>query len=413
MVTLSRHFTMQPVRLILLMLLLISSCSVSCQQTKPVIKQPNGNEIILPGSYQTNEYLALLKGRKTGIVSNNTSRINETHLVDSLISLQVNVTKIFGPEHGFRGDQPDGKEILNGKDPKTGIEIVSLYGNHKKPTASDLQNVEIMIFDIQDVGVRFYTYISTLTYVMEACAEYNIPLIVLDRPNPHGYYIDGPVLEPAFTSFIGLHPVPVVYGMTIGEYAQMVNGEKWLKQGIQCRLTIIECKNYTHNSRYNLPVSPSPNLQDMNAIYLYPSLCLFEGTVVSVGRGTESPFKIFGHTKFTGSSYSFTPRSIAGVSENPPLKGLLCYGKNVENEAEKIKNNGRLELTWLLESYTNLNLKKEFFTNYFDKLAGNSKLREQIISGKSETEIRKSWQTDLDLFKKIRKKYLLYSDFER
>jgi len=395
-----------------LILLATSAISGCCQQQQTLKKQLPEKGIILPGAYMTGKYLPLLKGKKTGIVANNTSLINKTHLVDSLIKLKINVIKIFGPEHGFRGDQPDGKEILNGKDPKTGIEVVSLYGNHKKPIKADLENIDVMIFDIQDVGARFYTYISTLTYVMEACAESNIPLIVLDRPNPNGYYVDGPVLEPAFASFIGMHPVPVVYGMTIGEYATMVNDEKWLKEGKQCSLTIIKCDNYTHNSRYQLSVRPSPNLQDMKAIYLYPSLCLFEGTVVSIGRGTDNPFKIFGHPKFTSGSYSFTPKPIKGVSEDPPLKGQLCFGKNLDGTAESIKKNGHLELGWLIEAYKNLNLKTEFFTNYFDKLAGNSKMREQVISGKSETEIRRSWQPELDNFKKIRKKYLLYPDFE-
>jgi len=367
---------------------------------------------ILPGAYMIGEYLPLLKGRKSGIVANYTSLINNTHLVDTLISLKVNILKIFGPEHGFRGDQANGTEISNSKDPKTGIEVVSLYGDHKKPTKADLKNIDIMVFDIQDVGARFYTYISTLTYVMEACAENNIPLIVLDRPNPNGYYVDGPVLEPAFASFIGMHPVPIVYGMTIGEYAEMVNGEKWIKGNNLCKLTVIKCGNYTHKSRYQLPANPSPNLQDMKAVYLYPSLCLFEGTVVSVGRGTDNPFKVFGHPKFTTGTYSFTPQPIKGVSDNPPLKGQLCYGKNVDIEAESIKSNGKIRLAWLIETYNNLNSKTDFFLPYFDKLAGSNKLREQLISGKSETDIRKSWQPDLDSFKKIRKKYLLYPDFE-
>jgi uncharacterized protein YbbC (DUF1343 family) len=370
------------------------------------------NEIILPGAYLTGEYLPLLQGLKVGIVANNTSLINKTHLVDSLISLKINITKIYGPEHGFRGNEPEGKEINNNVDPKTGIPVISLYGNHKKPTKADLENIDIMVFDIQDVGVRFYTYISTLCYVMEACAENNITLIVFDRPNPNGYYVDGPVLEPAFTSFVGMHPVPIVYGMTIGEYATMVNGEKWLNEGKLCSLTIIKCDNYTHKSRYLLPVKPSPNLQDMKAIYLYPSLCLFEGTVVSVGRGTDKPFKVFGHPQLTNGTIIFLPEPIKGISEDPPLKGLLCSGHNVEKASEKIKKQGQLKLTWLLETYNDIGAKTEFFNSYFDKLAGNNKLREQIIAGKSETEIRKSWHPSLDVFMKIRKKYLLYPDFE-
>lgn len=403
---------MQSFKLIFLFTFAIATISGCCQKQLNLNKHLPDNGNILPGSYMTNNYLRLLKNKKTGIVANNTSLINKTHLVDSLISRKVNVIKIFGPEHGFRGDAPDGKEIGNGKDGQTGLEVISLYGNHKKPTKADLQGIEIMIFDIQDVGVRFYTYISTLAYVMEACAENNIPLIVLDRPNPNGFYVDGPVLEHDFKSFVGMHPVPIVYGMTIGEYAAMVNGEKWLAGGKPCKLTIIKCDNYTHKSRYQLPVRPSPNLQDMKAIYLYPTLCLFEGTVVSVGRGTDKPFKVFGHPKLTSGSYSFRPKPIKGVSEDPPLKGLVCYGKDLSNEAEKLKAKGKIELGWLMETYKILNSQTEFFNNYFDKLAGTNKLREQIKSGMPESEIRKSWQPYLEKFKEIRKKYLLYPDFE-
>jgi len=403
---------MHSIKYIILILITTATIFGCCQQNQNLSKQLPSNGNILPGAYSTGKYLSLLKGKRIGVVANNTSLIGKTHLVDSLILLKINVVKIFGPEHGFRGDQADGETILNAKDLKTGIEVVSLYGNHQKPAPTDLKNIDIMIFDIQDVGARFYTYISTLTYVMEGCAENNIPLIVLDRPDPNGYYVDGPVMEKAFQSFVGLHPVPVIYGLTIGEYATLVNGEKWLKDAVHCSLTIIKCDNYTHNSRYQLPVRPSPNLQDMKAIYLYPSLCLFERTVVSVGRGTDKPFKVFGHPKFSNGSYSFTPLPIKGVSEDPPLKGQLCYGQNLEKAAEIIKKDGHFELKWLLEAYKNLNIQTEFFTANFDKLAGNSKLREQIIAGKSETEIRKSWQPELDAFKKIRKKYLLYPDFE-
>ena len=403
---------MQSIKYTILILMASVTFSASCQPHQNIKNQSPTKQIILPGAYGTSDYLQMLKGKKTGIVANNTSLINKTHLVDTLIALKVNVIKIFGPEHGFRGDQPDGKEILNGKDPKTDIEVISLYGNHKKPNLSDMAGIDVMIFDIQDVGTRFYTYISTLAYVMEACAENNIPLIVLDRPNPNGFYVDGPVLDPKFTSFIGMYSIPIVYGMTIGEYAKMVNGEKWLKDGEQCNLTIIKCHNYTHNSRYQLPVRPSPNLQDMKSIYLYPSLCLFEGTVVSVGRGTDSPFKIYGHPKLTSGTYRFTPKPIKGVSEDPPLKGQLCYGQNLDSEVEAMKKEGRIELRWLIDAYKNLSPKTEFFTNYFDKLAGSSTLREQIIAGKSEKEIRKTWQPDLNAFKKIRKNYLLYPDFE-
>jgi uncharacterized protein YbbC (DUF1343 family) len=383
-----------------------------CQEQANAKGFGSEKNLILPGAYLTGEYFNLLKDKKVGIVANQTSVINQTHLVDTLLSLGVNVVKIFGPEHGFRGDQPDGKEVNNTTDPRTGIEIVSLYGNHKKPDQSDLTNIDLMIFDIQDVGARFYTYISTLTYVMEVCAEKSIPLIVLDRPNPNGYYIDGPVLDTAYASFVGLHPVPVVYGMTIGEYALMVNGEKWLAGGKSCDLTIVKCANYTHSSRYQLAVSPSPNLHDMQAVYMYPSLCLFEGTVVSVGRGTDSPFKIFGHPDFVIGSYTFTPKPIKGVSENPPLKNQLCYGQNLSEAAEIIKKDGHLELFWLIEAYKILNANTIYFNSYFDKLAGTPELRQQIIAGTNETTIRKSWQPKLDAFKEIRKKYLLYTDFK-
>jgi len=399
------------VKYILLFIVLLYVPVAYCQHSRTFNNNSSDKEIILPGSYALHEYLPLLKSKKVAIVANHTSLINQTHFVDSLIALGIQVTKIFGPEHGFRGNEPDGKEINNLTDPKTGIQVISLYGAHKKPTSDDLSNIEIVVFDIQDVGVRFYTYISTLTYVMEACAENNIPILVTDRPNPNGYYVDGPVLKPVFTSFVGMHPVPIVYGMTMGEYAKMVNGEKWLKNGITCNLTIIKCRNYTHSSRYQLPVKPSPNLQDMKSIYLYPSLCLFEGTVVSVGRGTNNPFKVYGHPELKNESYSFTPKPIKGVSEDPPLKGKLCYGKDVSSYAQNIHNKGRLELVWLLDTYKKLHTKTNFFTSYFDKLTGDSALREQIIAGKNEKEIRKSWQPGIADFMKIRKKYLLYPDF--
>lgn len=397
--------------LILICILLFAEYSC-CQ--KPVAVSGTSNPTILPGAYHTTEYLPLLKGKNIGVVSNHTSLINKTHLVDTLLSAGIRVIKIFGPEHGFRGNQPDGKEINNSIDRKTGIEIISLYGNHKKPSKTNMEGVDLMIFDIQDVGVRFYTYISTLAYVMEACTENGTPLIVLDRPNPHGYYIDGPILEPEYSSFVGLHPVPVVYGMTIGEYATMINGEKWLTGGLQCKLQVIKCSGYTHASRYKLPVNPSPNLQDMEAIYLYPSLCFFEGTVVSIGRGTPTPFKVIGHPLLVTGSYTFTPHAIRGVSENPPLNGQRCYGHYLGEASELIRKNGQIYLTYLLNAYKviNVNLKGDFFNSYFDKLAGTKSLREQVIAGKSEEEIRVSWQPGLEKFQTIRKKYLLYPDFE-
>jgi len=362
------------------------------------------------GAERMHEYLPMLTGQKLGITANHTSLVRGIHLVDTLLSRHVNITRIFGPEHGFRGQAADGALISDSTDPRTGIPVISLYGKHRKPTNEDLKGIDIMLFDIQDVGCRFYTYISTLTLVMEACAENGIPLIVLDRPNPNGYYIDGPVLDPAFSSFVGMHPVPVVYGMTIGEYAKMVNGEKWLKNGIHCKLVVIECRKYTHHTRYQLPVKPSPNLPGMPSVYLYPSLCLFEGTIVSVGRGTDQPFEIFGHPDMKNGDLMFTPRSIKGVSDQPPLEGMQCKGYRLTAEASRLKHQGELELSWLITAYQELKDKETFFTPYFDKLAGTGELRKQLIQGLTEEAIRQSWQNDLLQFKKLRNKYLLYPD---
>lgn len=365
------------------------------------------------GAMQTGEYLPMLKSKKIGVVANHTSTIGYTHLVDSLISAGIDVIKVFSPEHGFRGDAADGAHIENSIDSRTGIPIISLYGNQKKPSESQMKGIDIMLFDIQDVGVRFYTYISTLTYIMEACAEQKIQLIVLDRPNPNGFYVDGPVLEANFSSFVGLHCVPVVYGLTIGEYASMVNGEKWLNDGVQCKLKVVTCQNYTHDSLYVLPIKPSPNLPTMNSIYLYPSLCFFEGTVVSVGRGTKRPFEIAGHPKFSKGSYTFVPQPIKGVSDNPPLKGQECKGIYYGAMAETIKNHKRLELQWLLDFYNDLQLSDKFFTSYFEKLAGTNALRRQIMQKMKYSRIRESWKPEIDKYMKIRSKYLLYPDFSK
>jgi len=366
--------------------------------------------IVISGANRMNEYLHILTGKRVAIVGNHTSLVNGRHLVDTLLSRNIDVVKIFGPEHGSRGNASDGAGVENAIDPSTNIPVISLYGKNRKPSAEDMQGIDIMLFDIQDVGCRFYTYISTLAYVMEACAETGIPLVLLDRPNPNGYYIDGPVLEPQFASFVGLHPVPIVYGMTIGEYARMVNGEKWLKNGIHCRLIVIECRKYTHETRYQLPVKPSPNLPTMNSVYLYPSLCLFEGTVVSVGRGTATPFEVIGHPAYLLGSYLFTPERIKGISDHPPHEGKPCIGLNLSANGELMKRNGQIELLWLIDMYNSLDLGAAFFTPYFDKLAGNSTLRQQITSGKSISEIRQSWQKELHQFRKIRNKYLLYPD---
>jgi uncharacterized protein YbbC (DUF1343 family) len=357
-------------------------------------------------------YLPELQGKKVAVVANQTSLVGKTYLVDTLISCGVDVVKIFGPEHGFRGEAADGALIEDAIDSKTGVPVVSLYGDHRKPTSADLVGLDLILFDIQDVGCRFFTYISTMSNVMEACAEKDIPMIILDRPNPNGYYVDGPILEPKYASFVGLHPVPIVYGMTIGEYALMANGEKWLKNGIHCNLTVIPCSGYTHSSRYQLPVKPSPNLPAMESVYLYPSLCLFEGTSVSIGRGTEKPFTMIGHPLFHEGSFMFTPKAIPGVSDNPPFKGKVCYGQNLETAAIALREHGHIELGWLKGMYKYLRGRSEFFTPYFDKLAGTASLRKQIEAGMSPKAIRKSWQKGIREFMPVRAKYLLYPDFQ-
>jgi len=323
----------------------------------------------------------------------------------------VNIKKIFGPEHGFRGDASNGADVNNSIDTKTGLPVISLYGNkHYKPTPADLSGIDLMIFDIQDVGARFYTYLSTLHYVMEACAENDIELMILDRPNPNGFYVDGPVLDTVYRSFIGLNPIPIVHGLTIAEYAQMINGEGWLKNHVQCKLKIIKVANYKHGMAYKLPVNPSPNLNTDKSILLYPSVCLFEGTTLSLGRGTMYPFLQIGHPGLAGKySYSFRPVSIPGMSEDPPQKDKVCYGINLKNyDTDSIRTSGAINLTWLIELYKAFPDKGHFFTSYFAKLAGTGELRKQVEAGKSEKEIRASWEPALSNYKNMRVKYLLY-----
>lgn len=364
------------------------------------------------GADRTSEYLPLLKGKAVAVVANQSSNIKNTHLVDSLISLGANVKKVFCPEHGFRGLMDAGEKVKTQKDDKTGLSIISLYGKNKKPSAADLKNVDVVIFDIQDVGVRFYTYLSTLHYVMEACAENKKQCIVLDRPNPNGYYIDGPVMEDAYKSFLGLHPVPLVYGMTIGEYAQMINGEGWLKDGIKCDLKVIALQGYTHNDLYELPVKPSPNLPNMASVYLYPTLGLFEGTSISVGRGTDLPFQVIGSPSLKNANYTFTPQARVGAME-PKYKGELCHGYNlVDFGNEYMKSAQKIYLFWLIGTYNNSPDKAAFFDENFNYHAGNATLQKQIKEGMSEDDIRKTWQSGIFKFKFIRKKYLLYKDFE-
>ncbi len=364
---------------------------------------------VITGVERTTEYVPGLQGKRIGVVANHASVVHGTNTVDTLLAMGLNVERIFSPEHGFRQRVGAGKLVENSTDSVTGIEVISLYGKHRKPTPEDLFELDLVLFDLQDVGIRFYTYISTLTYVMEACAEQGIPVVLLDRPNPNGFYIDGPVLEKEFTSFVGMHPVPVVYGMTIGEYAQMVNGERWMKDGLQCDLEVIPLEGWTHHTFVELAVAPSPNLPTTNSIYLYPSLCFFEGTEVSIGRGTCYPFEVFGHPVMKGFSFSFVPESIPGKSLHPPCEGERCLGLDLRDFYHTHSAMfGRINLAWLMMAYKNLGSSPDFFTSYFDILAGTGKLRKQILAGLPERQIRKSWQTGIEEFKKVRKKYLIY-----
>ena len=388
------------------LLLFIGIWAPEIQAQKPVWVPFNR---ITTGDQQTKEYFPILKHKNVAVVANQSSVIGKTHLVDTLLSAGIHVVRIFSPEHGFRGKSEAGALVKGGKDIRTGIPIVSLYGKHRKPTAADLKGVDVVVFDLQDVGARFYTYISTLTLVMETCAEQHIPLLVLDRPNPNGYFVDGPVLQKKYASFVGMHPIPIVYGMTIGEYARMVNGEGWLGNGKRCMVTIIRLKNYRHNMIFQLPVKPSPNLPNWQSVYLYPSLCLFEGTVVSVGRGTPIPFQVFGHPNLKG-PFVFTPKGKAGVSTQPKLADKKCYGYILRNYAQHFRHNHhRLNLKWMIKAYHELSAQQiPFFNNYFDLLAGNDTLKKKIEDGMTEKEIHRSWEKDLKAFEKIRKKYLLY-----
>ncbi|NJY63371.1 DUF1343 domain-containing protein [Salinimicrobium sp. CDJ15-81-2] len=361
------------------------------------------------GAERTAAYLPLLKGKKVGLVGNQTSIIQteagNVHLVDTLLALNVDLRKVFAPEHGFRGTADAGEVIEDGRDPKTGLPVFSLYGNNKKPSAEQLKDLDILIFDLQDVGVRFYTYISTLHYVMEAAAENDLEVIVLDRPNPNGHYVDGPVLEPAHQSFVGMHPVPVVHGMTIGEYAQMTNGEKWLKNGVQAPLQVIKMEGYDRNESYDLPIKPSPNLPNAQAINLYPSLCFFEGTNVNAGRGTQKQFQVFGSPYLPKAKYDFSyvPESNEGA-KNPKHLGKTCYGKDLSEEPRL----DYLNLKWLIEAYNHTSKKEEFFNNFFTKLAGTTKLQKQIEGGMSGDDIRRTWEAGLEEFSQKRAVYLLY-----
>ena len=398
---------------VLFSVLLMLSCGASQKEKvtrdKATVEKQNAvtgtNTLeISTGADNSTSYLPILRGKKVGIVTNQTGILSDkTHLVDYLLEQKINLQKIYAPEHGFRGTADAGELIKDGKDTKTGLPIISLYGNNKKPKPEQLSEIDVMVFDLQDVGARFYTYISSLHYIMEACAENNIPLLVLDRPNPNGAIVDGPILEKEHSSFVGMHPIPLLHGMTIGEYAQMINGEKWLKNGAQCNLTVIPCLHYKREMPYSLPIKPSPNLPNDQAINLYASLCLFEGTNISVGRGTEKQFQIYGSPFLPKSNFSFTPIPNFGAKE-PMHKDLLCYGEDL-TQIQKVT---RLELKWLIKAYNTTSDKTKFFNEFFTKLAGTKKLREQIEAGTSEADIRKSWEKGLREFKEMRQKYLIY-----
>lgn len=392
-------------------LFLMVSCKNNGQRVEPktIRSTEKAKQEVVTAAQQTLLYFPHLQGKRVGLVTNQTGVLqNEkgvyVHLVDSLLQSNIEVVKVFAPEHGFRGDADAGEIVKDGKDAKTGLPIISLYGKNKKPTVEQLQDVDVVLFDIQDVGVRFYTYISTLHYVMEACAEQQLPLIVLDRPNPNGHYIDGPVLQPEFQSFVGMHPVPVVYGMTIGEYAQMINGEKWLANEVNANLKVIPLLNYTHQTPYSLPVKPSPNLPNDVAVNLYPSLCFFEGTNVSVGRGTDMQFQIYGSPYLEKTDFSFVPKPNEG-EKKPKYNGVECFGENLQKQ-QRLQT---LDLSWLIKAYEQTKtVKTEFFNIFFNKLAGDSSLKKQLIDGVSEKDIREKWQPSLSNFKEKREQYLLY-----
>lgn len=408
-------------------------CISACGQPKPLGEDLNPRKStalidrdrnsakagsIQTAAEQTEKYLPLLKGKRVGMVVNPTSVIGNQTVVDSLLKRGVKIEKIFGPEHGFRGNASAGISVDDAVDAKTGIKAISLYGKHSTPTAEDLADIDIIVFDIQDVGVRFYTYINTLQHVMEACAVNNKEVLILDRPNPNGYLIDGPILDPKFKSGIGIQPIPIAHGLTVGEYAQMLNGEGWLKDKIKCKINIIKVANYNHDMEYTLPVKPSPNLNTQQAIMLYPTTCLFEGTYLNHGRGTMFPFTIVGAPALKGKySFSFTPKSIKGMAETPLFQDQVCYGLDLRTvDIEKVRKSKTIQLQWIIELYKNSPNKADFFNSKLSKemgtierLVGVADFRQQIIDGKSEKEIRASWEQGLSAYKTMRKKYLLYN----
>ncbi|MFN3557308.1 MAG: exo-beta-N-acetylmuramidase NamZ domain-containing protein [Bacteroidales bacterium] len=396
-------------------ILLATFGAVSCTGTTPGnTERLEEEKTIMPGAWQTEAYFPLLEGKRIGLVGNHTSLIGEVHLADSLLAAGFDLIRVFSPEHGFRGVAAAGEYVQSGTDLQTGLPVISLYGTNRRPSPKDLEDLDILIFDMQDVGVRFYTYISTMSYVMEEAARLAIPMLILDRPNPNGHFVDGPVLQPRHTSFVGLHPIPVVHGMTIAEYAQMVNGQGWLGEGLQCQLHIVPVKNYERTMWYELPVAPSPNLPNMTSIMLYPGVCYFEGTTVSLGRGTDFPFQVYGHPDLPARQFpfSFTPES-RSAAPNPPQLGKLCNGRDLRTDhPRELMQIARLDLSHLLTAWKYFPDKSAFFNNFFERLSGTDELRAQIKAGKSEEEIRQSWQSGLEEFKDMRKPYLIYPDID-
>ncbi len=391
--------------------MLTTACqpNTTASATEEIVAEPEA-PALQTGAEQLETYLPQLSGKRVGMVVNHTSQVGDQHLVDTLHARGINITRIFAPEHGFRGEADAGASIADGKDRTTGAPITSLYGTTKKPSPEHLANLDVVVFDIQDVGVRFYTYISTMTYVMEACAEQNIPFMVLDRPNPNGHYTDGPVLDPDYSSFVGMHPVPVVHGMTVGEYARMVNGEGWLAGGVQADLSVIQCANYTHETPYELPIKPSPNLPNMRSIYLYPSICFFEPTKVSVGRGTDKQFQLLGMPGASFGDYTFLPIPKPGA-QKPKHEGRECTGLDLTSlPVDSVRQWAGLNLTYLVDVYQSIEEKSSFFTSdsFFDKLAGGPGLRQKLTSGASAEEIKASWQADLEEYRAMRAGYLFY-----
>jgi uncharacterized protein YbbC (DUF1343 family) len=395
-----------------------NSCATKSQEQAQKVSNLFQNEQIAPGADRIAAYLPILKGKTIAMVVNQTSIVGkkQTHLVDTLRSLGVNIKVIFAPEHGFRGKADAGEHVDNTVDAKTGVPIVSLYGKKRKPDAADLNGVDLLLFDIQDVGVRFYTYISTLQEIMEVAAEFKLPFLVLDRPNPNGHYVDGPILDKQFKSFVGMQAVPIVYGMTIGEYATMLNAEGWLANGVKCDLQVVKCDNYSHKSFYELPIKPSPNLPNAKAIYLYPSVCFFEGTDISCGRGTEKQFQVYGAPRYTSKFvfHSFTPKPNEGAKD-PYHNGKLCFGKDLSTlTIKELQAKREVDVSYMIDAYGKYSIKDSFFLkgNFFEKLSGTADFRQQIKAQKTAAEIKATWQKGIAAFKIIRKKYLLYGDFE-